>query len=45
MYSGKGGCIRAKVAVIGQKCLYSSKSSCIGQMWLYLGKIGSLRTR
>ena len=37
---------RAKVAVLGQKCLYSGKSSCVGailivfgQMWLYSGKV------
>ena len=41
-YSGKSGCIRAKVVVFGQKWLYSGKSSCIlakvvvfGQKWFF----------
>ena len=45
LYAGKGGCIRARVAVIGQKCMRLCKRSCIGEMWLYSGKSGCLRAR
>ena len=40
LYSGKGGCIRAKEILFGQRCsirvkwLYSGKSCCIRANWL-----------
>ena len=58
LYSGKvvvfgqNGCIRAKVAVFGQKLLYSRTSGCTRakvvvflQIWLYSGKSGCFRAR
>ena len=33
LYSGKSGCIRAKVVVFGQKRLYSGKVVVFGQKW------------
>ena len=38
LYSGKSGCIRAKVVVLGQKWLYSNKKGCVRAKWLDLGK-------
>ena len=45
MYSGKTGCIRAKVVVFGQKWLYSGIVIVIGQNWLYSGKSGCNRVK
>ena len=43
MYSGKSGCNRAKVVVIGQNWLYSGNSGCIRVKWLQSGKCGCIR--
>ena len=39
-YSGKSGCIRVEVVVLGGKWLYSGKVVDFGQKWLYSGKSG-----
>ena len=46
LYSGKIGCIRAKVVVLRQKWMYSGKCGCIrakllffGKKWLYSVKV------
>ena len=50
MYSGKSGCIRAKLVVFGQcgviwaKWLYSGKSACIRTEMVIFGKSGYIRT-
>ena len=31
---GQGGCIRGKVVLLEQECLYSGKVVLFGQMWL-----------
>ena len=41
----KGGCIRTKVVVIGEKWFYSGKSGFIRAKWLYSGKSGSIPTK
>ena len=45
LYSGKGGCIRAKVVVFGQKLLYSCKSCCIRAKEVVLGQSGGIRAK
>ena len=52
LLSGKIGCNRARVVVIGQKLLYSGKSGSIrakvvkvGKKWLYSGKSSSTREK
>ena len=39
LYSGKTGCIQAKVVVFRQKWLFSGKIVVIGENWLYLMKV------
>ena len=38
LYSGKSGCIRKNVVVLGQR-------GCIRERWLYSGKSGSIRAK
>ena len=44
-YSGKNGCNRAKVVVIGQKYFYSCKVVVFRQKWLYSAKRGCIRVK
>ena len=43
LYSGKSGCIRAKVVLFGQKWLYSGKIGCIRAKVVIFGQIGCIR--
>ena len=51
LYSGKSGCIRAKLVVSRQKwfCLeilvVFGKMALVGQKWLYSGKSGCIRAK
>ena len=45
LYSGKSGCIWAKVVVFGQKWLYSGKVVVFGQKLLYSGKNGCIQEK
>ena len=45
LYSGKSGCVRAKVVVFGQRCLYSGKVNVFGQKWLFSGKKGCIQAK
>ena len=45
LYSGKSGCICAKVVVFGQKFLYSGKSGCIRAKWSYSDKLVRFRVK
>ena len=40
LYSGKSGCSRSQMAVLGQKWLYSGKVDVFGLKWLNSGKSG-----
>ena len=45
LYSGKSGCVRAKVVVFGQKWLFSGKNCFIRSKRLSLGKSGCIRSK
>ena len=38
----QSGCIPSKVVVLGQKCLYSGKSSCVGAILIVFGQSGCI---
>ena len=43
--TGKNGCIRAKLVVLGQRLLYSGKNVCNQSKWLYSSKSSCIRAR